>query len=160
MPMTKYTYVDSCVFLAYLQNETGRAGVIEQLFDEMTRQNSRRKLMTSVISITEVSHGAHERQKSRLDPDFELKVDGLWDNRALVEFVENHEVISRNARALIRRGIPHQYALKPADATHLVSAQLMGVDEFFTYDEKLFKYASWLGFAIVEPYVNQLGLGI
>lgn len=155
MQKTKYIYVDSCVFLAYLQNETDRAETIQQLFNEITRPNSARRLVTSVLSIAEVTHGAREKESRRLDSGFEKKIDTLWDNRALIDLIEIHEQVAREARALMREAIPREFSLKPADALHLASAKILDVDEFFTYDTKLPKFSEWANFSIREPYVDQ-----
>lgn len=154
MPKIKYSYVDSCVFLAYFNNQPGRADILEQLFDEITRDNER-KLVTSVLSIVEVANVAYEKERQKLDPDFEQKLEIFWSNTTLVEFVDIYEAVARSARTLMRRGIPLGYSLRGADALHLASAQAVEVSEFLTYDDKLKRYSEWMKFEIVEPSVHQ-----
>ena len=151
---TRYIYCDSCVFLAYFNAETGRVKTLEQLFEEIQR-DSERKLITSVLSIVEVSNLAEERGKtrSRLRTDFDEKLNTFWADISLLEFVEFHEPMARKARDLIRQAIGQGYTLKTIDAIHLVSASYAGAIEFFTYDNELFKYGQMIGYSIREPYV-------
>jgi len=47
-----------------------------------------------------------------------------------------------------------KYALRTNDAIHLTSARYVGVTECFTYDQKLNKFSSIIGYDILEPYVS------
>lgn len=151
---TNYIYCDSCVFLAYFKAEAGRIRTLEQLFEEI-QNDPERKLLTSVISITEVSHIAEEKNRQALIAGWEDKLDEFWSDNSLLDFIEFHEPMARKARDLIRRAITLGYSLKPADAIHLASAKYAGVVELFTYDDKLFRFSTSLGFDIKEPYVRQ-----
>lgn len=73
----------------------------------------------------------------------------------MIQFIDFHENIARQARALMRAAFKKGYSLKSADAIHLVSAQSIGIEEFFTYDHDLFKYEDMVGFKILEPYIIQ-----
>lgn len=153
MPKTSYTYCDANVFLAYFNAEPGRIAVLDQLFEEIQRDNQR-KIVTSVVSITEVSHVATEKSRNRLDDSVLEALDSFWGDSTLVAFADFSELIARQARDLIRQAISLKYALRTNDAIHLVSAQYVGVSECFTYDQKLHKFASIMGYDIVEPYVS------
>lgn len=148
----KYTYWDSCVFLAYFNNEAGRAAVIDQLLEQV-RQGEVQKIITSVISITEVAFIAAERTKLSLG--IEEEFDKMWQDVNLIEFVDIHQILARKARTLMREAKSLQYTLKAADALHLVSAQLIGAEKFFTYDRPLFRFSASIGMDIVEPYIDQ-----
>lgn len=150
---TKYLYCDSCVFLAYFNKEAGRVETLDQLFEEVEKDGDRR-LITSAFSIIEVAHVASEKQYLKLDPTLEQKLDAFWANSSLLEIIDIHEHLARKARSIMRQALQLTYSLKGADALHLASAQSVGVDEFFTYDD-LGKYASLVGITICEPYITQ-----
>ncbi len=149
-----YVYCDSCIFLAYFNQEAARIEILNQLFDEIQKDNDR-KIITSVLSIAEAYKVNIETK--RLQSDLEAKLDTFWGDTSLIEFIDIYEQISRQARTLMRRAIPLGYRLKPADAIHLASAQAVEVAEFFTYDD-LGKFEKLTGFRILEPYVIQAQL--
>lgn len=151
----RHVYCDSCVFLAYFNAEPGRVETLDQLFGEIEQDNTR-KLVTSAFSIIEVSHIAIEKQRYRLQPDVEAKLDAFWANTSLLEIVDFHERLARSARNLMRQATQMKYSLKPGDALHLVSAQSVGVEEFFTYDDDMLgRFEKILGFKVCQPYVAQ-----
>jgi predicted nucleic acid-binding protein len=153
MPKINYIYCDANVFLAYLNAEAGRVDTIDQLFEEI-QNDSQRKIITSVVSITEVSHIAEERQRNKPDKKVYDALESLWGDPSLIEFVDFNELVARQARDLIRKAISLKYALRTNDAIHLVSAKYVGVSECFTYDKKLNKFGNILAYDIREPYVS------
>ncbi len=153
MPKISYVYCDANVFLAYFNAEAGRVTVLDQLFEEMQKDNQR-KIVTSVVSITEVSHVAEEKNHNRLDKKVYDALENFWGDNSLIEFVDFNELIARQARDLIRQAISLKYALRTNDAIHLTSAKYVGVSECFTYDQKLNKFSSIIGCDIREPYVS------
>jgi len=155
MPKVSYTYCDSCVFLAYFNGEPGRVDILDQLFEEIIADNSR-KLVTSAFSIIEVAHLATEKRQGKIDPVVEQTLDDFWQNTALLEMVDFHDLLARQARGLMRTALNMGYGLKGADALHLVSAQAVGALEFYTYDDKLLeRYAEIIGVTVCQPYVSQ-----
>jgi predicted nucleic acid-binding protein len=158
MPKTKYTYCDSCVFIAYFNNEAERVNVIHQLFEE-TQQNPERKILTSALTIAEVAHVENEKPrnggKARLKEDAEEILDEFWHDTTLLQMIDFEEVLARKARALMRQATKFGYSLKTMDAIHLVSAQVITIDEFYTYDKGLFKFSTITGYKICEPYNTQ-----
>jgi predicted nucleic acid-binding protein len=153
MPKIDYVYCDANVFLAYFNAEQGRVNILDQLFEEI-QQDSQRKIITSVVSITEVSHVAEEKRRNRLDQKIYDAIENFWGDTSLVEFVDFNELIARQARDLIRQAIRLNYALRTNDSIHLTSAKFVGVTECFTYDQKLHKFGSIMGYDVREPYVN------
>lgn len=157
MPKIEYIYCDSNIFLAYFKNESGRAELIEQLFEEVQKDDYR-KIVTSAFSIIEVAYIADEGVKSKsqkLRADTEEKLDTFWADKSLIEIVDFQEVLARRARNLMRKATEDGFSsLKPPDALHLVSAEMIGAKKFFTYDD-LSKFSTILGFDITEPFVDQ-----
>lgn len=152
MPKTNYIYCDANVFLAYFNREAERIKLIDQLFEEV-QQDNQRKIVTSVISITEVSHVSEEKHRNKLDQSIYDALESFWGDASLIEFVDFNELIARQARDLIRKAIGLKYALRTNDAIHLMSAKFVGVAECFTYDDKLYKFGSFLQYDIRAPYV-------
>ena len=153
MPKINYVYCDANVFLAYFNAEAGRVNTLEQLFEEV-QKDSQRKIVTSVVSITEVSHVAEEKHRNRLNSKIYDKLESFWGDMSLIEFIDFNELIARQARDVIRQAISMKFSLRSNDAIHLISAKYVGVNEFFTYDHKLEKFSSIVGYSIREPYVN------
>lgn len=153
MPKISYIYCDANVFLAFFNAESERIKTLDQFFEEV-QQDNHRKLVTSVISITEVSHIAEERMQHRLNKQMDDAFEGFWNDTSLIEFVDLNEIIARQARDLIRKAIPQKLALRPNDAIHLASAKFAGVSECLTYDKKLHRFNSLMGYDIREPYTN------
>src|SRR2546423_1033068 len=108
MPKINYIYCDANVFLAYFNAEAGRVEILDQLFEEVQKDNQR-KIVTSVVSINEVSHVAEEKNRNRLDQKVYEALEHLWGDTSLVEFVDFNELIARQARDLIRQAISLKY---------------------------------------------------
>jgi predicted nucleic acid-binding protein len=87
------------------------------------------------------------------EPKIYDALENFWGDRSLIEFVDFSELIARQARDLIREAISLKYALHTNDAIHLISAQHVGVSDFFTYDHKLNKFSNILRYDIQEPYL-------
>ena len=157
MPDTNI-YWDANPFLSYVNDYPGRMPTLDALLDSAARGGI--KIYTSALSQVEVAFAASEQKRRVLDPREEQKIDALWSDLDVVEVVEYHNGIGRQARALIREGVTRGWSLKPLDAIHLATAQWLvssgfAVDEFHTYDGGLEKYAALVGFRICEPYTPQ-----
>lgn len=142
-------YWDACVFLSYVNEDAGRVNDIQTLLDEAGRNEL--EIVTSTVSIVEVAFGAAERKNSALSTDMEAKIRRLWEPASPVNMVEFHTLIAEVAQRLSRSGIPEGWSLKPMDAIHLSTARRMRVDAFHTYDDRLKKWTSKVGYPIGEP---------
>ena len=149
-------YWDACVFLSYINGVESRLPYLDALF-AMSRKGDCR-IVTSTFSITEVAYDASEISMDTLDPSVEAKIDALWNDRKSITLIEVHEQLQRDARRLMREGIPNGWRLKPADAIHLASAIYAKATKFHTYDEGLFKYSDLIGIAVCEPNTPQMFL--
>jgi predicted nucleic acid-binding protein len=152
----KLSYWDSCVFLAWVKEEPGRVGHVDALMDEETA--GRLKIITSVLSITEVALAAAGKDPNALNADFLKKIDALWLPPSPVTLAEFHRLIAADARDLIRKSAGRLPTLKPPDAIHLSTVVRTGCDEFLTYDD-LSVYEPLVSIPICEPNSGTLPFG-
>ncbi|NJO06434.1 MAG: type II toxin-antitoxin system VapC family toxin [Chloroflexaceae bacterium] len=151
--MRELIYWDSCVFISYLEGTPGRIVVLEDIVHHI-RNNPNRLLVTSAVSKVEVAFVSYERSQQQLHPDIEAQIDQMWADDEVVEIADFHELIARRARDLIRKALTDGFRMKPYDATHLATAQALGVKEFHTYDDKLDKFDTLIGIPIIRPYTE------
>jgi predicted nucleic acid-binding protein len=145
--------------LAWINDEADRVPTIEELFAMARRGEA--ELVSSVLSQVEVAFAADEQASGALDPEIETKLDNLWKPGSPLKPVEFHDLIARDARRLVRRGIEQNWGkLKPPDAIHLATAERMDVDRFHTYDERLLKWDGSVSFPISEPMTAQAVLDV
>lgn len=152
MPSPRKVYLDSCVFLSYVNNDADRAPHIEALFDEARSHGT--QLYTSELSIVEVAFGRVEQTQQALSPEVENQIDSLWMPGSAIRLIEYYRLIGDDAKTLMRLGVTKGWTgLRAMDAIHLSTARRMQVDEFHTYDiNRLTKYSNDVGFPICEPY--------
>jgi len=147
-------YWDANVLLSYLNGVPDRAPIIEELLRLARAGDS--EPITSSLSIVEVAFAKVEADGQMLDPAVEQTIDDLWSPGGPVKIVDFYDLIARDARSLMRRGISQQWGkLKTIDAIHLATAQRMGVVEFLTYCKRLQAWDGHLGFPITEPKLAQ-----
>jgi predicted nucleic acid-binding protein len=154
-------YWDSCVFLAYLNGEEGRDSTILNSFTEIIQR--KQKIYTSTIAIVEAAHKDEEKIKNKLNKESKQLLEKFWNNKSLI-LVEVNPIIARNARDMIREGLPKGFSLSAKDAVHIATANFLNtylnhsILEFHTYDQKLKKYQDILHIPIKEPYCQQFQL--
>jgi len=150
----KRIYWDADVFLTYVEGAPQeRMLTLDAILD--AAQSRQLEIYTSSLSITEVAFARYEQTGRLLDPAVEQRLDTLWEDRGVVRIVDPHDLIVREARALIRLALPKGWSLKSNDAVHIATAMRMRVDEMQTYDKRLHKYAELAGIRILEPYADQ-----
>jgi predicted nucleic acid-binding protein len=146
-------YVDANVCLSYVNDDPDRIPIIEAVFEDA--QQTGLVLYTSELSIVEVAFAAAEQQSQVLSPESEERIQALWLPGSPIRLVEFYRLIGDDARSLIRLAISKQWRLKPMDAIHLATARRMEVDEFYTYDQRLFKFDAEIGLKVCEPYTSR-----
>ena len=151
-------YWDSSAFLSYVNEIPDRIPTLEALLESSA--NGIIELYTSTISHVEVAFGASEQKRQALDPKVVQKIDSLWSDPNVVISVEYHGRIGQTARDLMRHAVTRGWSLKPLDAIHLATAQWLSslgieIDEFHTYDTRLFKYVPIVDFNVCEPHTLQ-----
>jgi predicted nucleic acid-binding protein len=136
-------YWDTCVFLVWMKNETGRApGDMQGVVDCLNRFKKRElSIMTSVITLTEVTVGK-----------LPAGADTLLDNAMQRPNFTKVSVDIKVAR--LARDLRNYYLVRPEfngktvsvpDSIHLATAILYRATEFHTFDEKDGKRDKTLG---------------
>ena len=158
MPSSRI-YWDADVFLSYINGTSGRADVIAELLHKSKQGEI--EIVTSTISMVEVAFAATEKAGKLLDRETEDAIDALWADRGAVKLIEVDQLVNKEARALMRIGLPKSWRLKAMDAIHLATAKLSGAGELNTYNLCDFeKFSEALGIIIREPYLEQSMLGL
>jgi predicted nucleic acid-binding protein len=159
--MSKRVYLDSCVLISFLQNESGRADTVEAALRSAKNKGSDIEFVTSALAITEVAYLTDAA--GLLEGDIQA-IDDFWDTSG-VQFVEINRINAAQARDLLRsraRQIPNiplsGGRRRAADALHLASAIALPCTEFWTYDTSDFLRYGVSAVRICEPYTEQLGL--
>ncbi len=134
--------------------------ILEELLESSSGSSRTIKLYTSTLSQVEVAFAASERRQQQLSPEVEDQISALWEDSESVVSVEYQEVIGMIAKDLMRDAITNGWSLKPLDAIHLATAKWLldvgiTVDEFHTYDDRLFKYNDIVGCPILRPHTPQ-----
>ena len=153
-------YWDSCVVLAYMNDEPARVPIIEGILTEVSRSNGAVKLTTSMVAKVEVAYVALEKNQRSLDSDVEQRIDDFWNDDSVIELVELHDEITRTARTLMRQSMASRHkTMKPLDAIHLATAIYIGAKEFQTYNVKDFiQFSDRSGPMVCEPHVDQTAM--
>jgi len=154
MPEPRFLYWDTDVFLPYLNDNPDRISTLQAILDDVSK-DKQHLIVTSTITKVEVAWVAHEKLNRVLSTDEEARIDALWDDSSVIEFVEFYDDIAILARDIMRDGMIKGWKLKANDAIHLASAQSVKCYEVNTYDSKLKKYSELIGIMIKEPSVIQ-----
>jgi predicted nucleic acid-binding protein len=152
-------YWDANVFLSYIEGRDDRCPHIEAILDDC--DNGRIEIWTSQLSVAEVAFAKTEKDARVLDAETEKAIDDLWHPESPIKLAEVGYGICQEAKKLLRKNLlrpqvsPRQLnkSLKASDAIHLATAQLIGVDEFHTYD-LLKEFECLVSFKIGNPISN------
>lgn len=157
MPEPRFLYWDTDVFLSYLNEHPDRISTLQSILDNISK-DKQSLIVTSTISKVEVAWVAHEKLNRVLNPSEESRIDALWNDSSVIDFVEFHDDIAIIARDIMRTGMIKGWKLRANDAIHMASAQWVQCYEINTYDDKWTKYSEIVGIDIKEPSVIQPSL--
>jgi predicted nucleic acid-binding protein len=147
-------YIDTDVFLSYLDEHPTRVDAIQMLLDQALEK--RYQLYTSVATIAEVAFAATEKTGQALDPKVEEVMDELWSLASPITVVELFPEIAIRARTLVRDGMVTNRRIKPFDAIHLATAAHLKVDALITYNLADFdRWGADLAMRVEQPSVQQ-----
>ena len=159
MPDPGRFYVDSCVYLAYINAEADKIADIDAMFAEAQRGEAR--LWTSVVTITEVAFAKVEQDGAIPDPEVLTRIESLWIPPSPTRLIECYDLIAEDARDLICVALPDgKKPLKPMDAIHLATARRWNLDTVYTYDENMIGWGATLGMDIRYPTPIRPVLGL
>lgn len=151
-PDADLVYFDASVFIAWFNDEPGRAEIIERMFNASSEGLLR--LVTSIVSLTEVAY--FRSDGIRLSPDqLDQQINALLLNDRLLGIIAFDHRVALRARRLVRTGAGSREGLTVLDAIHLASAEIAGCDYFATYDRDFAKASQ-----AVEMQIGQPTLGI
>lgn len=152
-------YWDANLFLYYINNDLDRITVLDSLLREARKANHP-SIITSSFSIVEVAHGQQEQNPKTLSDATLAIIDALWEDNTVLTLVDVYPTVAYEARRLHRECISRSIRrVKGGDAVHLATAQIIGVDEFLTYDEALFECQPIVKMPIRKPEAAQLAMG-
>ncbi|OQY97514.1 MAG: hypothetical protein B6D41_03405 [Chloroflexi bacterium UTCFX4] len=145
------------MFIAYMTKEATRISTLESIVDDIENSDGKKKIVTSEMSQVEVAYTAYEKTTRQLDAAYEQMLDDFWADDSVVELVEFHEQIAKDARMLIRESIRMGIKIvKPLDAIHLATAKWIDASEFHTYNLHHFQpLQNLVKCKICEPYIAQ-----
>ncbi len=147
-------YLDANVILAYIGNEAGRADIVQTLLQEARRGEI--AIATSVLSIAEVSFGAHERDHGLTEAG-EAAIEELWTPASPIRLIDVTPALAGRTRTLIRRAMGDGHGIQGADGVHLASAVMFDCELIFTYEDEAHR-TRWqrvTGITVTEPYTNR-----
>jgi predicted nucleic acid-binding protein len=143
-------YWDSCVFLSYIDEQSGRLEDLRALLVEAKRREI--EIVTSAVSITEVAFGSVERDQSALLPEVQARINGLWLPSSPIKLAEVSQLVVEDAREIMRDAIAQGTKVaKPMDAIHVSTALRLQAGILHTYDEDLQKIAARAGLVSSAP---------
>ena len=152
---SRLVYWDVGCFLRYVQRDQKTIGSLAALLEESASRDSDLRIVTSVLSITQVAYLDAEKATQVLDEEVERRIEYLWQDRQAVTFTEFHELVAREARDLVRHAIGQGWNAKPEDMIHLASAKRNEVSQFHTFDGGLAKWSVVIGVPLSEPTALQ-----
>jgi predicted nucleic acid-binding protein len=147
-------YLDACVLIDLIEHPIDQepAKTIAAMLADA--EDGRISLVTSTITIPEVTWAKTELDNKAIDSEVQKKIDRLWNPASSsIALVEVHELIAREALALLRGGIERGWCkTKALDGIHLATAKRENVDELITTEHAMKKWADLLGFKVCSPH--------
>ena len=149
-------YLDSCVLIDLIERPDSEepAKTISAAF--AAADDGKINLVTSTLTIVEVTYAKQELERKSLDPIVEQKIEQLWHPASSpIRLVDVHEIIVREALRLLRDNLKRGWTkTRSADAIHLITAKRELADEFWSNDHAMKKWGEVLGFKVCSPHFD------
>lgn len=153
-------YLDSCVLIDLIEHPEDQEPAKTMVAVMTAGDEGKVNLVTSTLTIVEVTYGKQEIARKGLDPAIEQRIEQLWHPASSpIRLIDPHEIIARDALRLLRDNLKRGWTkTRATDAVHLVTAQREFADEFFSNDLAMKKWGEVLGFKVCAPHAlsNQL----
>jgi len=150
-----YIDADAIMFLIDSGEYPDRTQAVKTLFEAADERKLR--LVTSMISVTEVAFADFEKERKLLDPEVEKNIDKLWHPASPIRLVEVHETITRMARSLLRHAASTGSSMGGAnDMIHVATAIREDAEYVFTYDRKVKRWNGYDGLIVCEPNISAI----
>lgn len=139
------------MFVAYFNDEAGRADIVEELLEEA--QDGKSVIITSTFALVEVLKLKGQKPLSR---EHEQQIVDMFEYPC-IRFIEPDRNVCEDARRLIWQ----HPGLKPKDAVHLASAiafaKRLPLNGLFSYDDDFLKLNGVVTqkFPIIRPIVKE-----
>ena len=147
-PDAELIYFDASVFIAWFNNEPGRAETIERILSASF--DGALEIVTSIVSLTEVAY--YRTDGAQIDQaQLDRQINALLLNERLIRVVEFERRVALRARHLVRAGSGNRRGLTVLDAIHLASAEIAGCNFFATYDQDFGQATEEVAMTIGRP---------
>ncbi|MCY4618653.1 MAG: type II toxin-antitoxin system VapC family toxin [Chloroflexi bacterium] len=147
-PGVDSVYFDAGVFIAWFNNEPGRADTIERVLTASSSGTLR--AITSIVSLAEVVY--LRQTHSRLSPEeLDRRINSLLLNERLIGLVQLDETVALRARQFVRVASNDRERLTVLDAIHLASAVHAEARYFATYDGDFTRVSENVDIAMGPP---------
>ncbi len=152
-------YWDANCFIAYIQKEPAYFATVETLLYEANIAKTI-QIVTSVLSIMEVTFTEMERKNGVLSVAEQAILDRFWSGSGGILLVDFNESVGRHARDIRRDDFIAQSikTKKTADLIHIATARYMRVDRVHSTDPHVLRYDGRYGLSITLPFTPKTRL--
>lgn len=131
----RLSYWDANLFIHYAAKSPQWIETLDALVSEA--RSGDLKIATSAFSVVEAAFTPKEKQDAVLTPEVERAFAAMFDDFAMVRVVEFDRQIAQAAHDLMRSVLTHGRSLKPGDAIHVATAQVVNANVLYSTDESL-----------------------
>jgi predicted nucleic acid-binding protein len=152
-------YWDANCCIAYFQKEPAHFATVETLLHEANVAKTI-QIVTSVLSIMEVTFTEMERKSGVLSAAEQAILDRFWSGSGGILLVDFNESVGRHARD-IRCDDFTSHSIKTkktADLIHIATARYMGVDQVHSTDPHVLRYHGRYGLSVTPPFTAKMRL--